>query len=132
MKKQISKKVILKDTFLRNLRKNLRIILQLAFEDVENNNAIYKTYLKSPIMCCRRSDCITYHRLIEKKNGVTKKNSYFSSIAPSLYKYLTLDEIMDVDLVWVPFGYIEKWACIECYESYFKPLRGHLLAGVDL
>ncbi len=75
-----------------------------------------------------------YRSLINKKirKGVPKREDYFNSIAPSLYKYLTLDDLMDVDLIWVSFGYIERWVCKECYKNVLKPLKDNPLAGVDL
>ncbi len=94
MKSEKVKKVVLKNPHLRNLRKNLRIILQLKYEEmfkpyfnkkmtlVDGRKEFEKKwdpimrrigdiFDKSTLGCRNLGDCLTYQALIEEKKRHT-------------------------------------------------------------
>lgn len=147
MKKEKVKKVVLKNPHLRNLRRNLRIILQLKYDEMAKYYINQKMSLlngrkefertwdpimrkirdffpKSTLGCSARGDCLIYQALVDekKRKNLPKQNQKFSTIAPSLHEYLTVEELMDVDLVWVSDDGLGRWICTKCYQRY-KLLR---------
>lgn len=146
MKRDIVKKVVLKNPHLRNMRKTLRTILRLAYEDkmkwyygsiidmadstefkrtwdpVMRN--IQEAFRKSTLECHAPGGCLTYRALLKKKikEGAPKKDAYFFTISRQYYEYLTVEELMNVDLVWVNIDGFSRWICTKCYED-FKQLQ---------
>lgn len=144
MKKDTVKKVVLKNPHLRNLRKSLRVILRLKYEEMSKSYINQKINLVDgrkeferiwdPVMRnnrnsfrkstlgCQASDCLTYQALLEKKikEGAPKKNTHFSTIGRQYYEYLSVEELMDVDLVWVHIDGPARWICTKCYENLKK------------
>jgi hypothetical protein len=152
MKSKKIKKVVLKNPCLRNLRKNLRIVLQLAYDEkskwyndqkrkIKKNTGfdydkyrplldefekewdpIMKEYadatLYSPLGCLNRGyGCMTYRDLREQKSkGQNEPES------------LTLEEIMDVDLVWIDVDRWKGWYCVKCYQALVEEVDSEKFA----
>ena len=153
MKSEKVKKVVLKNPHLRNLRKNLKTILRLAYNDkmkwyygslskMTNGSefskkwqrfieGIEEAFHKSTLGCQASGGCLTYQALLKKKikEGAPKKNAYFFTIGRQYYEHLSVEELMDVDLVWVNIDGLNRWVCTKCYED-FKKFRD-LTKGLD-
>lgn len=119
-------KIVLRTPCIRRVRNNLRIILKLAVKEELNKlsrledlqfkkekltpsqqrrkgqlsrkcNELYHRFIRSTLQCNSGAACISLDKAIEK--GLDPK-----------------DRPTDLDLVWVPW--LEKWSCIECFETF--------------
>lgn len=131
MKSLNVKKVILKNPHLRNLRKNLRIVLRLAIDDkIRRLDKLNKLYLeksrqgkqvpsqkKREIQISRLSDKLMH--LEERRSCITCNEPYCISHKDRPGKSTWFEQrTNDLDLVWIPWH--EKWVCLDCYEEYHK------------
>jgi len=80
--------------------------------------------LRKSTLGCHAGECLTYRALLKKKikEGAPKKDAYFFTIGRQYYEYLTVEELMDVDLVRVNIDGFDRWICTKCYEN-FKQLQ---------
>lgn len=126
MRSKKVRKIILSTPSLRLIRNNLRIILKLAVKkelqkldklyDLYRNKKILTpsqqkrklqlaekwkaldySYYRSTLQCSSGAACISFQKA--KKKGFNPK-----------------DRPTDLDLVWVPW--LEKWSCVECFETF--------------
>ena len=132
MKSLKVKKVILKNPHLRNLRKNLRIVLRLAIQDEirrfskiknlylqkgiqgrkvpsQRKREIQTSWLSDKLMHLEHRSCITCHEpyCIFHKNRIGRATRFD-------------ERSTDLDMVWIPW--YEKWVCFDCYKHYHKDM----------
>jgi len=133
MKSLKVKKVILNNPHLRNMRKNLRIVLRLAIDDeIHRLNKLGSLYLqkykqgkrvpsqeKRKIQISRLKNKLM--RLEERRSCITCNEPYCISHKDRPGKSTWFEHrSTDLDLVWIPW--YEKWVCLECYEEYHKDM----------
>ena len=131
MKTSKVKKIILKNPHLRNLRKNLRIVLRLAIDDkIRRLSKLNKLYLEksrqrklTSSQKSRQSQIIhlgdKLMHLEERKSCITCNEPYCISHKDRPGKSTWFEHrTTDLDLVWIPWH--EKWVCLECYDEYYK------------
>ncbi len=133
MKSLKVKKVILKSPHLRNLRKNLRIVLRLAINDeIRRLSKLNKLYLEKSRqgkqVPSQREREIQISRLSDKLMHLARRSSCITCNEP--YCIFHKDRpgkstwfehrSTDLDLVWIPW--YEKWVCLDCYDHYYKDM----------
>ena len=119
-------KIILESPSLRRVRNNLRIIIKFAVKEEllrlselrrlylykknltpsqkrrktqlgKDWNNLYHCFIKSTLQCGSGAACVAFQKA--KTQGFNPQ-----------------DRPIDLDLVWVPW--LEKWSCVECFETY--------------
>ena len=75
---------------------------------------------KSTLGCHNLGVCLVYQTLIDekKRKNIPKQEHKFHTISRQYYEYLSVEELMDVDLVWVHIGGPGRWICTKCYEKF--------------
>lgn len=134
MKTSKPRKIILRTQKLQNIRKNLRIILKLAYQDetkrLLNLERIYQDkYIANQFHLTPSQ----YKRKFEltKKNSMLYQSFIKSILVCSLgatcisYREVVKKGLLkpserpiDLDMVWVPR--YKKWYCLNCYEENLK------------
>lgn len=133
MKSKKIHKIVLKNQKLKHVRNNLRIILKLTVKEELSRlsklkelyfkkdklspsqrrrrgqlsrqyNNLYHCFIKSTLQCNSGAACISFQKA--KKKGFNPK-----------------DRPTDLDLVWVPW--LEKWFCVECFETFGQGKMTH-------
>ena len=116
---------------MRNLRKNLRIVLRLAIRDeihrLSKLEGLYRnkrlrnkqtpSQWKREIQISRLSD--KFMHLARRSSCITCNEPYCISHNDRPGKSTWFEHrSTDLDLVWIPW--YEKWVCLECYKEYYK------------
>lgn len=126
MKSKKVHKIVLRTPLARQLRFNLRTLLKLAIKEELSRlsnietlygfkknltsskkkrrgqlrkewNKLYHRFHRSTLQCGSGAACVSFQEA--KKHGFNPK-----------------DRPTNLDLVWVPW--LEKWSCVECFETY--------------
>ena len=134
MKSTKPRKIILRTEKLQNIRKNLRIILKLAYQDeikrllslelIYQDKYIANQFHLSPSQRKRQFE-------LSKKNDMLYQSFIKSILACSFgvacisYREVVKKGLLkpserpiDLDMVWVP--HYKKWYCQNCYEEILK------------
>ena len=129
MKSLKVKKVILKNPHLRNLRKNLRIVLRLAIQDeIRRLDRLEDLYInkrkqipsqeKREIQISRLSDRLMH---LEHRSCITCHEPFCAFHKDRVGKVIRSDQrTTDLDMVWIPW--YERWVCLDCYDYYYKDM----------
>ncbi|UCC18568.1 MAG: hypothetical protein JSV62_10705 [Promethearchaeota archaeon] len=132
MKSNIPRKIVIKDSKLRKVRKNLREILKLAyfteFEKWSNLDDIYREkHLNGKITLSQEKRWFFLSQQHDKLRAIYDKSILECNLGAACLSHRELmqkgeidpsDRSTDLDMVWVP--YFKAWFCLRCYEEYFK------------
>ncbi len=124
MKSLKIKKITIKDSKLRNLRKGLRQVIDLAVHDKH----VYYTQLeklynekwdkRGKLTPSQLKRIRELSRLKNKLHDDLRKSMCFCAFACCLSE--AYSEVTDIDMVWIPW--YQGWYCVPCFEEYFKDM----------
>ena len=133
MKSLKVKKIILKNPPLRNLRKNLRIVLRLAiFDKIRELSELEGIYInkreQGKQVPSQRKREIQLSQLKIKLRHLMKRSCITCDIIyceshRELFgnPKIRFDErTTDLDMVWIPWD--ERWVCVKCYDRSYKDM----------
>ncbi|MFW9880129.1 MAG: hypothetical protein ACFFG0_44205, partial [Candidatus Thorarchaeota archaeon] len=127
-----TRKIVIKDLKLRQVRKNLRDIFKLKWLEefkkwLDLDSAYREKNFKGKITPSQEKRWIVLTQQHNKLRSIYDKSILECNLGAACLSHRELvqkgridssDRSIDLDMVWIP--HFKAWFCVKCYEEYFK------------